>query len=99
MGIAGSVAGWHAGIKNIKINGVGKMFERPDTNFNMPETDEVYPTATSETVTPAIAKSIAQDTSNAQAQQLAARQRLRGISSTYLRGAGSGTGGKTNLGQ
>ena len=55
------------------------------------------PTATEEPVTPAIAKSIAQDTENAQAQQLAARQRLRGISSTYQRGTAEA--GKTKLGQ
>ena len=68
-------------------------------SVSMPQQEPTYTAPTTETVTPAIAKSIAQDTSNAQAQQIAARQRLRGISSTYLRGAGSGAGGKTKLGQ
>jgi len=52
-----------------------------------------------ETVTPAIAQSIAQDTQAAQQQQLAARQRQRGISSTYLRGSNATGAGKTKLGQ
>ena len=63
------------------------------------EPEPVYPTASSETVTPAIAKSIAQDTNAAQEQQLAARQRLRGISSTYLRGQSTASNGKAKLGQ
>ena len=58
------------------------------------------PAAAYDTVTPAIAKSIAADTDAAQARQLADRQRMRGISSTYLRGAAaSGGSGKTKLGQ
>lgn len=62
----------------------------------------VYSASEQETVTPAIAKSIAQDTESAQAQQLLARQRLRGVSSTYLRGtdlASTTAGGKAKLGQ
>jgi len=49
-------------------------------------------------VTPAIASSIAADTDNAQSQQLANRQRMRGIASTYMRGS-QATAGKTKLGQ
>ena len=61
-----------------------------------------YAPAQAEAVTPAVAKSIAQDTEGAQARQLAARQRLRGVSSTYLRGtdlAGAAAGGTEKLGQ
>lgn len=61
-----------------------------------------YSATEQETVTPAIAKSIAQDTESAQAQQLLARQRMRGVSSTYLRGtdiASTTAGGKAKLGQ
>lgn len=50
-------------------------------------------------VTPAIAKSIEQDSESAQTMQLADRQRMRGISSTYLRGATTSAGGKSKLGQ
>ena len=50
-------------------------------------------------ITPAIAKSIAQDADSAQAMQLADRQRMRGISSTYLRGVTTSSGGKSKLGQ
>lgn len=78
-----------------KINGLGKAFERPDVEIPAAEATP----AASTTMTPAIAKSIAQDTEAAQAQQLAARQRMRGISSTYLRGATTTAGGKTRLGQ
>ena len=61
----------------------------------------IYSASDQETVTPAIAKSIAQDTESAQAQQLQARQRLRGVSSTYLRGTdlASTMAGKSKLGQ
>ena len=55
-----------------------------------------------EVVTPAIAKTIARDTASAQQQQLAARQRMRGISSTYMRGnqlASGQTGTKSKLGE
>ena len=62
-------------------------------------TESYKEAATGDTVTPAIAKSIAQDTASAQSQQLADRQRMRGISSTYLRGASGTGGGKTKLGQ
>lgn len=61
-----------------------------------------YSATQAETVTPAIAKSIAQDTESAQVQQLQARQRMRGVSSTYLRGtdlASTTAGGKAKLGQ
>ena len=51
-------------------------------------------------VTPAVAQSIAQDTQSAQDAQLKARQRMRGVSSTYLRGVEQqSAGGKTKLGQ
>lgn len=50
-------------------------------------------------VTPAIAKTIEQDSDSAQAMQLADRQRMRGISSTYLRGATTTAGAKSKLGQ
>ena len=50
-------------------------------------------------VTPAIAKTIERDADSAQAMQLADRQRMRGISSTYLRGVATSSGGKTKLGQ
>lgn len=64
--------------------------------------EQSYSAPQAETVTPAIAKSIARDTESAQAQQLQARQRLRGVSSTYLRGtelASATAGGKAKLGQ
>ena len=52
-------------------------------------------------VTPAIAKSIAKDTESAQATQLEARQKMRGVASTYLRGQNIAATqvGKDKLGQ
>lgn len=48
-----------------------------------------------ETVTPAVARSVAHDTKSAQASLAEARSRLRGIRSTYSRFAG--TAGGTSL--
>lgn len=54
-----------------------------------------------ETVTPAVAKEVAQDTESAQSAQREARSRLRGIRGTYARFAGSDQNGgslKSTLG-
>ena len=52
------------------------------------------------TVTPAIARSVAKDIETGQQQQLANRQRMRGVASTYLRGSANASGGgKTKLGE
>lgn len=45
-----------------------------------------------ETVTPAVAKSVGADTESAQASQMEARSRMRGIRSTYNRFATQGAG-------
>lgn len=45
-----------------------------------------------ETVTPAVARDVAQDTASAQANLAEQRSRLRGIRSTYSRFAGTGGG-------
>ena len=88
------------------VNGAFKMFERSDSSSEIAQmlarsqSQSAAPSAASyDSVTPAIAKSISADTESAQAQQLANRQRLRGVSSTYLRGASTTSGGKTKLGQ
>ena len=76
----------------------------PQIAYTQDTTDYAAQSAAAQasTVTPAIAKSIAQDAESAQAQQLAARQRMRGVSSTYLRGsdlAAGAAGAKAKLGQ
>lgn len=56
-------------------------------------------TATPEpVVTPAVARSIQGDTQNAQANQAEARQRMRGIRSTYARFASTEGNGNNKLG-
>ena len=79
------------------------VYQTPQTDYAaQAAAAQSYSASQAETVTPAIAKSIARDTESAQAQQLAARQRLRGVSSTYLRGtdlAATTAGGKAKLGQ
>ena len=61
------------------------------------------PEASNTSVTPAIAKSIAQSTEAATAAQIQQRQKLRGVASTYLRGQGlagnNSNGAKTKRGQ
>lgn len=55
-----------------------------------------------EVITPAVGRSISKDTASAEASQREARERMRGIRSTYSRfawqGQAGGTGSSTRLG-